>query len=172
MRWIWLDRFLEFEPGRRAVAVKNVSLAEEHLHDHFPGFPVMPASLIIEGLAQTGGILIGEVNDFTERVVLGKIPKAEFFDLACAGDQLIYEVELADLREEGAVVTGTATVDGRLVARVELFFVHLDRARTAHLSLDNNFVFSEEMLSMLRLVRAESAAAPISDTPAGAEAPV
>jgi len=65
MRWYWIDKFLEFESGSRAKAVKNVSLSEEHLHDHFPGFPVMPASLMIEGMAQTGGILLGEVNDFS-----------------------------------------------------------------------------------------------------------
>ena len=55
MRWIWIDKFLEFRSGQFARAIKNLTLAEEHLHDHFPGYPVMPASLIIEGLAQTGG---------------------------------------------------------------------------------------------------------------------
>ena len=59
MRWIWIDRFESFELNVAAVAVKNVSLAEDHLHDHFPGFPVMPASLMIEGMAQTAGILVG-----------------------------------------------------------------------------------------------------------------
>jgi len=42
MRWFWIDKFVEFESGKRAVAIKNLSMAEEHLHDHFPGFPVMP----------------------------------------------------------------------------------------------------------------------------------
>ena len=60
MRWIWIDRFVEFESGKRAVAIKNVTLAEDHLHDHFPGWPTMPNSLITEGLAQTGGLLVGE----------------------------------------------------------------------------------------------------------------
>jgi 3-hydroxyacyl-[acyl-carrier-protein] dehydratase len=167
MRWIWMDRFLEFESGVRAKAIKNISLAEDHLHDHFPGFPVMPASLIIEGLAQTGGILVGEANDFSQRVVLGKIPKAEFFDIACAGDQLIYDVELVDLSETVAIATGTATADGRLVAKVELFFVHLDQAHTPHMAVDKNFVFTDEMLSMLRLVRAESHATQVADAPSG-----
>ena len=54
MRWFWIDRFTEFESGSSATAIKNVSLAEEHLHDHFPGVPLMPNSLIIEGIAQTG----------------------------------------------------------------------------------------------------------------------
>lgn len=75
MRWIWIDRFLEFESGKSAKAVKNLSTAEDHFRDHFPGYPVMPAALIIEGLAQTGGILVGEANQFREKVVLAKIAK-------------------------------------------------------------------------------------------------
>ena len=55
MRWIWIDKFLEFRSGQFARAIKNLTLAEEHLHDHFPGYPVMPASLIIEGLAREPG---------------------------------------------------------------------------------------------------------------------
>ena len=68
MRWIWIDKFLEFRSGQFARAIKNLTLAEEHLHDHFPGYPVMPASLIIEGLAQTGGILVGEAGGFAEKI--------------------------------------------------------------------------------------------------------
>ena len=60
--------------GKSARAVKNLSLAEDHFADHFPGYPVMPAALILEGLAQTGGILVGEANDFREKVVLAKVP--------------------------------------------------------------------------------------------------
>ena len=67
MRWIWIDRFLEFDSGKSARAVKNLSLAEDHFADHFPGYPVMPAALILEGLAQTGGILVGEANEFRRR---------------------------------------------------------------------------------------------------------
>jgi len=78
MRWMWIDRILELEHGRRCVAVKNVSLAEEHLHDHFPGTPVMPGSLMIEGMAQTAGILVGHARDFKEKVILAKIGKAVF----------------------------------------------------------------------------------------------
>ena len=76
MRWIWIDRFTKFKPGKSAQAVKNVTLAEEHLHDHFPGYPVMPATLIIEGIAQTAGILVSQASDFKEKVVLAKVSKA------------------------------------------------------------------------------------------------
>ena len=75
-----LDRSISGIRERRyAKAIKYVSLAEDHLHDHFPGYPVMPNSLVIEGLAQTGGLLVCEHNQFTEKVILAKIPKADFF---------------------------------------------------------------------------------------------
>ncbi len=58
--------------------MKNVSLAEDHLHDHFPAAPLMPNGLMIEGLAQTGGLLVAEHSQFQERVVLAKVARARF----------------------------------------------------------------------------------------------
>src|SRR4030043_2436298 len=88
MRWIWIDKFVEFKSGESAVSVKNVTLAEEHLHDHFPGFPVMPECLMIEAMAQTAGILVGEAKKFQEKVILAKIKKCVFFDFVRPGDTL------------------------------------------------------------------------------------
>src|SRR5205085_7066526 len=127
MRWIWIDRFLEFRRGKSARAIKNLSLAEDIFADHFPGYPIMPGSLILEGLAQTGGILVGEVNDFREKVVLAKIPWARFPGDALAGEQLYYDVEILHLRPEGASVQGRATVNGATIAEAEIFFAHLDK---------------------------------------------
>src|SRR3984957_15934069 len=67
MRWIWSDKFVEFPSGTSATAIKNVSLAEEHLHDLHPAFPIMPHSLIIEGMAQTAGILVGAARQSSEK---------------------------------------------------------------------------------------------------------
>ena len=150
MRWIWIDKFLEFRSGQFARAIKNLTLAEEHLHDHFPGYPVMPASLIIEGLAQTGGILVGEAGGFAEKVVLAKIPRAEFFGVACAGDQLIYEVTLTDLRSEGAVVEAKAFLDGELLADAEIVFAHLDNSRANQIFGPKNFVFTQQLARRAR----------------------
>src|SRR5438132_9158991 len=133
MRWIWIDRFLALESKRSARAVKNLSLAEDHFADHFPGYPVMPATLILEGLAQTGGILVGEANAYQEKVVLAKIPWARFHRDALAGEILIYDVEMLNLRTEGASVQGKVTSDGRLVAEAEIFFAHLDQSRSQQL---------------------------------------
>ena len=126
MRWFWIDRFLEFESGRRAVAVKNVSIAEEQISECALSMPVMPGSLIIEGLAQTGGLLVGEHGGFRERVVLAKLGKVVFHDCAHPGDRLIYETEIEDVKSTGAIVKATAHVEGRLVAEAHIVFAHLD----------------------------------------------
>ena len=157
MRWIWIDRFLDFQRGKSARAIKNLSLAEDHFADHFPGYPVMPASLMLEGLAQTGGILVGDVNDFQEKVVLAKIPYARFHREALAGQQLIYEVELLHIRPEGASVQGKVVLGGTqppvLVAEAEIFFAHLDKSRSQQLFGDHNFVFSGELKNLLGLAK-------------------
>ena len=147
MRWFWIDRFQEFESGRHAVALKNVSLAEEHLHDHFPGAPVMPNALIIEGLAQTGGLLVAEHGGFNERVVLAKIAKARFHFPAVPGDTLVYRATIEDIHKDGAVVSATSHVEGRLQAEIQVFFAHLDEA-TAGKSLFD----PASLLAMLKLL--------------------
>jgi 3-hydroxyacyl-[acyl-carrier-protein] dehydratase len=125
MRWYWIDRFVEFESGRFAKAVKNISLAEDHLHDHFPGHPVMPSSLIIEGVAQTGGLLVCEHGRFREKVVLAKLPKVRFHFPAVPGDTLTYTATVDYIREDGAMVTATSHCGDRLQAEMEIVFAHL-----------------------------------------------
>ena len=153
MRWIWLDRFLEFQSGKSARAVKNLSLAEDLFADHFPGYPVMPGSLMLEGLAQTGGILVGEANDFREKVVLAKVPYARFHHDVLAGEQIVYEVEMLHLRPEGAAVQGRVLAGGQVVLEAEIFFAHLDQNRSQQLFGEHNFVFSGELKHLLGLAK-------------------
>lgn len=154
MRWIWIDKFLEFESGRRAQAVKNVTLAEDHLHDHFPGYPTMPNSLIVEGLAQTGGILVGEHAGFKEKVVLAKIPKAVFHFAALPGDTLIYTTTVETINPEGAMVSATSHVGDRLQAEMEIFFAHLaDEPRAQGFFKPENFVFTMKLLGVFDVGR-------------------
>jgi 3-hydroxyacyl-[acyl-carrier-protein] dehydratase len=166
MRWIWIDKFVEFRSGEFARAIKNLTLAEEHLHDHYPGYPVMPASLIIEGLAQTGGILVGEASNFAQKVVLAKIPRAEFFGVACAGDQLTYEVTVIDMRAEGAVVEAKAFLLGELLCDAEIVFAHLDNSRSNQMFGPKNFVFTKQMLGILDLAKAQGRAKQNAAAPA------
>jgi 3-hydroxyacyl-[acyl-carrier-protein] dehydratase len=149
MRWIWIDRFVEFHSGKSARAVKNTSLAEDVFADHFPGWPVMPATLMLEGLAQTGGILVGEANGFSEKVILAKVQRAEFRREVLAGEQIVYDAELLHLRPEGASVLGRVSAGGQPVGEAEIFFAHLDQARSRQLFGEHNFVFSGEMKYLL-----------------------
>ncbi|NJO35819.1 MAG: hypothetical protein HC869_24795, partial [Rhodospirillales bacterium] len=95
------------------------SLAEDHFEAHFPGYPVMPACLILEGLAQTGGILVGEANQFKEKVVLAKVPRATFHREMLAGETLVYEAEVVHMRPEGASVSARVLVDGQVTAEAD-----------------------------------------------------
>jgi 3-hydroxyacyl-[acyl-carrier-protein] dehydratase len=162
MRWIWIDRFVEFVPGQRARAIKNVTLAEEHLHDHLPGFPVMPGSLMLEGMAQTGGILLGQVNNFEHVVILAKVPKITFHSWATPGDTLTYTATLLEARDEGGMVNCTAHVGDRLVAEGEIVFAHVDQAAAGSGQIDQkSFVFSMRLLGVLEVGKAgDGTAAP------------
>jgi 3-hydroxyacyl-[acyl-carrier-protein] dehydratase len=163
MRWLWIDRFLKFASGKSARAVKNLSLAEDYFAEHYPGYPVMPACFILEGIAQTGGILVGEANDFQEKVVLAKIIAARFRREVLAGEQLVYDVEMLHLRPEGASVAGKvfAVAPGAAIADVledpiaeaEIFFAHLDQSRSQQVFGERNFVFGGELKHMLGLAK-------------------
>jgi 3-hydroxyacyl-[acyl-carrier-protein] dehydratase len=150
MRWTWIDRFVAFESGKSAVAVKNLSLAEDHFADHFPAFPVMPAPLILEGLAQTGGILVGEANKYEKNVVLAKM-SAKFHREASAGEQLTYTTTLLDLNDTGARVTGTVHSAGELIAEAEIMFAHVTESQLPPGLPDTKFVFSGELTHLLRM---------------------
>lgn len=148
MRWIWIDRFEEFHSGQSAVAIKQVSRAEDHLYELTPAYPVMPTSLILEGLAQTGGILLGEASDFKEKVVLAKITSAVFHDHAVPGDVLRYEAKLVDRRAEGGLAECRVLKDGEVMVEAEIFFAHVDQARSQDLNLpQENFVFGRGQLA-------------------------
>lgn len=149
MRWIWVDRFTELVSGKSARAVKCLSRAEDYFAQHFPGYPVMPACFILEGLAQTGGILVGEANQFKEKVVLAKVPRAVFHRELFPGDVLTYEAEILHLRPEGASVAARVLVGGQLAVEAEIFFAHLDQSRSQQLFGDHNFVFTGEFRQLL-----------------------
>ena len=150
MRWIWIDKFVEFESGERAVAIKNVTLAEEHLQDHFPGFGVMPESLMIEAMAQTSGILVGEAKDFEEKVILAKVKKAVFFDYVQPGDTLKVSAKIESIAPEAASTSGRITCGEKLIAEIDLMFSHIDQNLAGKEFPEENFVFTDTFKSLLR----------------------
>jgi 3-hydroxyacyl-[acyl-carrier-protein] dehydratase len=166
MRWIWIDKFESFEVNVAAVAVKNVSLAEEHLHDHFPGFPVMPASLMIEGMAQTAGILVGAARNFQEKVILAKINRATFVRLVRPGEQLVYSAKIVNVNDTGASIEGTITARTRVggagggpvelpTATIDMMFSHIDNNMAGTKFPEFNFVFNSQFMDLFETYRRE-----------------
>jgi 3-hydroxyacyl-[acyl-carrier-protein] dehydratase len=153
MRWIWIDKFIQFESGKQAISLKNVTLAEEHLHDHFPGFPVMPESLCIEAMAQTAGILVGEAKKFQEKVILAKIKKAVFFDYVKPGDTIKLEAKIESIAPEAAGTSGRITCSDKLVAEIDLMFSHIDQNLAGKEFPEENFVFGSDTSVFQSLLR-------------------
>ena len=156
MRWMWIDRIVQHEPGARLVAIKNVSLAEEHLHDHFPGNPVMPAALIIEGVAQTSGIMVGAVNNFQEKVLLAKVVKVELNRDAQPGASLRYTATVDRIDDAGAATmaqghlrTNEDSEDWQAIGEVNLMFSHADQNMSGLDLPEENFVFGENFRAIL-----------------------
>ncbi len=155
MRWLWIDRIIELSPGERLCAIKHVSLAEEHLFVTTGGVPVMPTSLIIEGMAQTAGLLVGHAGGFREKVLLAKIQRATLDREATPGCTLFYEATLTRMDPQGAACCGTVCLrdqgEPTRIGTIDLLFTHLDNARSDELLGDTNFVFGESFRTLLRL---------------------
>ena len=141
------------------MALKNVTLAEEHLHDHFPGFPVMPECLMIEAMAQTSGILVGEAKKFQEKVILAKVKKAVFFKYVRPGDTIELEAKIESIAQEAASTSGKITCGEKLIAEIDLMFSHIDQNLAGKEFPEENFVFgtgTSVFESLLRDVLSES----------------
>jgi len=122
MRWTWIDRFTAFESRKSATAVKCLSLAEDHFADHFPGFPVMPAPLILEGLAQTGGILcINAMPPGDYDTYFLKIDNCKFKQKVVPGDTMILKMELiSPIRRGICEMRGTVYIGNKIATEADL----------------------------------------------------
>lgn len=127
--FLLVDRVLEIEPGKRIRAYKNVTANEEFFNGHFPGHPVMPGVMIVEGMAQAAGILTlhdREGRDDKLMYFTG-IDKARFRQPVVPGDRLEYEVEILRLRDTYCKLRGVARVDGRVAAEATIASALVDR---------------------------------------------
>jgi beta-hydroxyacyl-ACP dehydratase FabZ len=124
-----VDRVLEMEPGKRIVAVKNVTINEPVFLGHFPGRPVMPGVFLIEGMAQAGGLLL--LHDIPDRqnklLLFASIEEAKFRRPVIPGDQVRYEIEVLRLRSTYCKLAGKALVDGQLAAEAVLSSAMVNR---------------------------------------------
>lgn len=165
MRWMWIDRIVELKPRVRMVAIKHVSMAEEHLHDHFPStknrtaMPIMPMSLIVEGMAQTAGVLVGHAEGFKEKVVLAKVSKAQISREATPGCTLRYTATIEQFTPAGASTRGIVEIiepspggpgEPEVIGHIDLLFSHLDNNMGGVQYPQENFVFSESFKTLMQ----------------------
>jgi len=146
VRFLLIDRITDWKPGQCASAVKNVALSEDFFDDHFPLKPIMPAVLILEGMAQLSGLLIEEgvrkESGRNVKALMSIIEKAKFRQPVYPGDKLVYSAEVDSVNELGGRAHVKAHVDGKLITECAFVFtfheisnVHLELRRSEILSL-------------------------------------
>src|SRR3954466_14607334 len=126
--FLFVDRIVELEPLRRAVGVKLVTINEPFFQGHFPGYAVMPGVLIVEAMAQVGGVAVISAPENRDKLALfAGIDNVRFKRQVRPGDTLRIEVQINQIRRGVGAGSGTATVNGELACRGEILFALVDK---------------------------------------------
>ncbi len=123
-----VDRVVEYDAGKSAIAIKNVTINEPQFQGHFPGRPLMPGVLIVEAMAQVGGLIVTQMPELPKGLfVFAGIDGVRFRRPVVPGDQLVIRCELVSVkRQRFGKVRGEAKVDGSLVCSGDLMFSLVD----------------------------------------------
>jgi len=134
--FLLIDRIIEFEPTKRLVAIKNVTINEPFFQGHFPGYPIMPGVLVIEAMAQAGAIIMmAEIQDRDKKlVVFTGIERAKFRRPVTPGDQLRIEVDVLSMKTRVGRIEGKAYVEGKLACQATLTCQVVPRVREPRLA--------------------------------------
>jgi 3-hydroxyacyl-[acyl-carrier-protein] dehydratase len=126
--FLLVDRIIENVPGEKAVGIKNVTVNEPFFQGHFPGRPIMPGVLIVEAMAQVGGVVLLQMADLKDKLSLfAGIDKVRFRRPVTPGDQLVMTVELLTIKQRRfGKMQARAEVDGQLTCEGELMFSLID----------------------------------------------
>lgn len=130
--FLLVDKITELESGKRAVGIKNVTINEPFFQGHFPGEPIMPGVLIVEALAQVGGVAVLSMPDHKGKLALFTgINNFRFKQMVKPGDQLELSVTMTAMRGHLGKGEAEAKVDGKVVASGELWFALVDRSEVS-----------------------------------------
>jgi 3-hydroxyacyl-[acyl-carrier-protein] dehydratase len=123
-----VDRIIDFVPGKLAVGLKNITFNEPQFQGHFPGRPIMPGVLMVEAMAQVGGVILKQMSDIPDGLFMfAGIDNVRFRRPVVPGDQLIMTVELISIRgRRFGKMKGRAEVDGQLACEGDLMFALVD----------------------------------------------
>lgn len=159
MRFTLIDRVLSLEPGRKIVAAKNLSLAEEYLADHFPGFPVMPGVLMLEAMTQAGAWLIRATEDFAHSaVVLKEARNVKYNSFVEPGQTLIVTAEWLSETEREVKIKAEGTVDGQATVSARLTLERYNLAEHDCRKHETDEVVKQQMRELFALLYLPSAA--------------
>jgi beta-hydroxyacyl-ACP dehydratase FabZ len=127
--FLLIDRIVEFEENKRVVGIKNVTINEPFFQGHFPGHPIMPGVLLIEAMAQVGGVMAlkSDPNPLNKVIYFMSIDKAKFRKPVVPGDQVRFELDLIKMRSTIRTFKGVALVDGVVVAEAEMMAMIVDK---------------------------------------------
>ena len=152
MRWIMFDsfNFIDVENGK-AQAKRGITRAEDIFEDTFNFQPIFPPVLLIEMIAQTGGVLVGAVINFSKEIILGKIDWARFPNEILPPAVLVIDAWITDKSEDGTRIEGKITADGKTLCEASILLGHLGRLETGLLDGQESVVFNDLFLSSFKI---------------------
>jgi 3-hydroxyacyl-[acyl-carrier-protein] dehydratase len=159
MRFILIDKIVSLEEGKRLTAVKNVSLAEEYLGDHFPAFPVLPGVLLLEGLIESASWLVRKTEDFAHSMILlEQARNIKYKSFLSPGSQIEYVVQARAIEESVSSFSGRGVAEGQTIVegRFALRHFNLAERNPAWAAVDAQVI--ESMKNRYKLLSPQSGA--------------
>lgn len=160
MRFELIDRIIELEPGVSIKAVKNLTLAEEYLGDHFPNFPVMPGVLMLEALTQAGAWLIRATEDFAHSIIqLQQATNLRYGQFVQPSDTLMVKAEIVEMGENETRLKAQGTVNGRATVGARIVLARYNLADRNPDSADLDRTTIENLRKRFQLICPQARAA-------------
>jgi len=152
MHWYIIDSFNYIDvQQKKSQALKAITRSDGFFEKHYPLYPVLPETIQIEMIAQTGGVLAGALMDFKKEVVLGKIDSAEFDEIVQPPALLTIDAWAEDVYEEGTRIRGEVSSAGKIVGKASILLIHIDKLQTKQLASEEAIVFNEDFLNTLHV---------------------